>query len=343
MAALTSPSGLPASRIHSVTNDGQTHLAPQRRGPPNAGGTDADREPLQKTAWLFQHAPRNIRKHVMNFANSFLKSGRIMLAAAVLLGSTALSVIGTSQSSAATKVATAKVGGVCKSAGAVSGKLVCTKKASRLVWAKPSATGAPGASLAPSPTSAVKAATAAEPAPAGNQSEIAGNWNATGDSVIGYRVKEILDGQSLEAAGRTNAITGTLVIDDTTAKSVALTVDVTKLESGRAQRDKQVQDRILDTRKFPTAKLVLKAPIAFGKVPADKEIVSLDTKLSLTIKAATRDIDVAIKARRVGTTLEITGSIPIRWADWGIESPSLPPFVTTDDNGILEFLVVFAR
>ncbi len=278
----------------------------------------------------------------MNFANSFLKNGRIALAAALLLGSTAMSVIGTSQSGAATKIATAKVGGVCKSAGAVSGKLVCTKKASRLVWAKPSAT-APSASLAPSPTSAVKAATAAEPAVPGNQSEIAGNWNATGDSVIGYRVKEILDGQSLEAAGRTNAITGTLVIGDTTAKSVALTVDVTKLESGRAQRDKQVQDRILDTRKFPTAKLVLKAPISFGKVPADKEIVSLDTKLSLTIKAATRDIDVPIKARRVGATLEITGSIPIRWTDWGIESPSLPPFVTTDDNGILEFLVVFAR
>ena len=247
---------------------------------------------------------------------------------------------------AAAKVAIAKVGGVCKKAGTVSGALVCTKKASRLVWAKPASTAAPTPATPTATSPAAPGATvapAATPAPPANQSGIAGNWNATGDSVIGYRVKEVLDGQSIEAAGRTNAITGTLVIEETTAKSVSLTVDVTKLESDKAQRDKQVQNRILDTQKFPTAKLVLKSPIAIGKVPGEKEVVSLDTKLSLTIKAATRDLDVPIKARRVGATLEITGSIPIRWADWGIENPSLPPFVTTDDNGILEFLVVFAR
>ncbi len=282
----------------------------------------------------------------MNFANSLRDNRRFVLAAALLFGSTASQVINAPQSAAAKaapKVATAKVGGVCKTAGAVSNKLVCTKKASRLVWAKPTAAAATPAAAGAGATVAPTATAAAAPAPAASQSGISGNWNATGDSVIGYRVKEILDGQSIEAAGRTNAVTGTLVIEDTTAKSVTLSVDVTKLESDKAQRDKQVQTRILDTKNFPTAKLALASPIAFGKIPADKEVVSLDTKLSLTIKAATREIAVPIKARRVGETLEITGSIPIRWADWGIESPSLPPFVTTDDNGILEFLVVFAR
>jgi polyisoprenoid-binding protein YceI len=273
----------------------------------------------------------------MNFAKSYRGNRRLVLTAAIVFGTTALYGLGAPQASAAAKTATAKVGGVCKTAGAVNNKLVCTKKASRLVWAKAAASAAatPAATVAPT------AATAA--APAASQSGIAGNWNATGDSVIGYRVKEILDGQSIEAAGRTNAITGTLLIEDTTAKSVALSVDVTKLTSDKAQRDRQVQGRILDTKNFPTAKLVLAAPIAFGKIPADKEIVSIDTKLSLTIKAATREVSVPIKARRVGETLEITGSIPIKWADWGIDNPSLPPFVTTDDNGVLEFLVVFAR
>jgi polyisoprenoid-binding protein YceI len=276
----------------------------------------------------------------MNFANSHREKRRLVLAAAIVFGATALCGLNTPQASAAAKTATAKVGGVCKTAGAVSNKLVCTKKASRLVWAKATAS-ATDTPAAPAATAAPKDAPAA--APAASQSGIAGNWNATGESVIGYRVKEILDGQSIEAAGRTNAITGTLLIEDTTAKSVALSVDVTKLTSDKAQRDRQVQGRILDTKNFPTAKLVLAAPIAFGKVPADKEIVSIDTKLSLTIKAATREVSVPIKARRVGETLEITGSIPIKWADWGIDNPSLPPFVTTDDNGVLEFLVVFAR
>jgi polyisoprenoid-binding protein YceI len=279
----------------------------------------------------------------MDFANDSRQTRRFVFVAAVALVATASSWARMTTADAATKVKAAKVGGVCKTAGVVSGQLVCTKKASRLVWAKATSGGTPATPSASLATPAASAAPAATPAPSASQAGIAGNWNATGDSVIGYRVKEILDGQSIEAAGRTNAITGTLVIEDTTAKSVALSVDVTKLESDKAQRDKQVQTRILDTKNFPTAKLVLKSPIAFGKIPADKEIVSLDTKLTLTIKAATRDLDVPIKARRVGATLEITGSIPIRWADWGIESPSLPPFVTTDDNGILEFLVVFAR
>lgn len=274
---------------------------------------------------------------------SIRKNLRFAIAATVVLGLGALNVASASPSGAASKAVKAKVGGVCKTAGALSGTLVCTRKASRLVWAKPAATATPAAPSASPATPAVSAAPVAPSAVTANQSGIAGTWNATAASVIGYRVKEILDGQSVEAAGRTNAVTGTLVIEDTTAKSVALTVDVTKLESDKAQRDKQVQNRILDTQKFPTAKLVLKSPITFGKVPADKEIVGLDTKLTLTIKAATRDLDVPIKARRVGATLEITGSIPIRWADWGIDNPSLPPFVTTDDNGILEFLVVFAR
>ena len=301
---------------------------------------------------IIQQDPRPIRNHDMNFADSSQENRRFagkprrafVAAAVAILGLGAIitiNVAGAPSSTAATKVAVAKVGGVCKKAGTKSGLLVCTKKASRLVWAKPVATAAPSAAAA---SLAATAAPAASPTPAAaDQSGIAGNWKATTDSVIGYRVKEILDGQSIEAAGRTNAVSGTLVIEDTTAKSVSLVVDVTKLESDKAQRDRQVQGRILDTNNFPTAKLVFAAPVNFGKIPADKEIVSLDTKLSLTIKAATKDIDVPIKARRVGATLEITGSIPIKWAEWGIANPSLPPFVTTDDNGILEFLVVFAR
>jgi polyisoprenoid-binding protein YceI len=278
----------------------------------------------------------------MNFAKSYRGNRRLVLTAAIVFGATALYGLGAPQASAAAKTATAKVGGVCKTAGAVSNKLVCTKKASRLVWAKATSTTA-ATPVAPTATAAPTVAPAASPTPSASQSGISGNWNATGDSVIGYRVKEILDGQSIEAAGRTNAITGTLLIEDTTAKSVALSVDVTKLTSDKSQRDRQVQGRILDTKNFPTAKLVLAAPIAFGKIPTDKEVVSIDTKLSLTIKAATREVSVPIKARRVGETLEITGSIPIKWTDWGIDNPSLPPFVTTDDNGVLEFLVVFAR
>jgi polyisoprenoid-binding protein YceI len=278
----------------------------------------------------------------MDFANHFRQTRRLALAAAVVLGTTVSSGLGTTHADAAAKVTAAKVGGVCKTAGAVSGQLVCTKKASRLVWAKAATATSPVSAPAPSAGPASIPPTTPTAAPV-SSSVIAGSWNAAADSVIGYRVKEVLEGQSVEAYGRTNAISGTLVIEGTSAKSLSLVVDVTKLESDQAQRDKAVQERILETRKYPTAKLTLKAPTTFGKIPADKEVLSLKATVSLTIKAVTRDIEVALKTRRVGTTVEVTGSIPVLWSDWGIENPSFPPLVTTEDNGILEFLVIFSR
>jgi polyisoprenoid-binding protein YceI len=234
---------------------------------------------------------------------------------------------------------TPKAGAACKKQGQVSGSLICTKKASRLVWAKkPAAPTSPakaGTTVAGSPSTSA----AATASPAG----IEGTWKATSSSTVGYRVKEVLDGQSIEAVGRTNAVTGTMTIAGTSVTDVDLVVDVTKLESDQARRDAQVQGRILETAKFPTAKLKLKAPIALGKVPAEGEVVDVKAKITLTIKAVTKDVDVDLKARRNGGNVEVNGSIPITWADWGIVNPSLPPFVTTEDKGLLEFIVVFGR
>src|SRR5690606_23609380 len=44
----------------------------------------------------------------------------------------------------------------------------------------------------------------------------AGAWVVTPESELGYRVKEILFGVDTEGVGRTNEVTGSLVIDGTT-------------------------------------------------------------------------------------------------------------------------------
>jgi len=51
---------------------------------------------------------------------------------------------------------------------------------------------------------------------------------------------------------------------------------------------------------------------------------------------------VDLTARRTGNRIEVSGSIPIRFADWNIPNPSFGP-VTTQDHGVLEFLLVFAH
>src|SRR5688572_21951259 len=67
-------------------------------------------------------------------------------------------------------------------------------------------------SQTPQPTAAGTATTAAATAPA----DISGRWAPTPASQVGYRVKEILFGQSAEAVGRTNEVTGTMTVNGTT-------------------------------------------------------------------------------------------------------------------------------
>src|SRR5688572_6582319 len=54
-----------------------------------------------------------------------------------------------------------------------------------------------------------------------------GTWTATEGSEAGYRVKEVLFGQSAEGAGRTSDVAGTLVISGTTVSAAEVIVDLT--------------------------------------------------------------------------------------------------------------------
>ena len=240
---------------------------------------------------------------------------------AVAVGSVVVMIGGSTVFAPSAGAVIAKTGSTCRVAGARSGTLVCTRKSGKLVWVRASATAA-----------TVKA----------TATGIAGTWKATDASQVGYRVKEVLNGQSTEGVGRTSAVRGTLTIAGTTATAAALTIDVTTLKSDQGNRDRQVQGRILDTATFPTASLKLLTPVALTKVPADKEQVTSMASVALTLRGTTKNVDVALTSRRNGATIEVQGAIPIVFADYAIPNPSIGP-VKTEDNGIIEFIVVFGR
>jgi hypothetical protein len=52
----------------------------------------------------------------------------------------------------------------------------------------------------------------------------------------------------------------------------------------------------------------------------------------------TKSVTFTVQARRSGSTISISGSIPIVFADYGISNPSGGP-ATTSNNGTLEFLL----
>jgi polyisoprenoid-binding protein YceI len=193
-------------------------------------------------------------------------------------------------------------------------------------------------------TADTAAATTAAPATTAPSAggAITGTWTATPESVLGYRVKEILFGQDAEGVGRTNAVTGQLVIDGTMVTAADFTVDMTTVQSDEDRRDNQFNGSIMDTATFPTSTFALTAPIELPGEPDDLEEVTATASGELTLRGQTRPVTFDVVARRNGQNIEVNGSIPIVFEEWGIPNPSRPG-ISTEDNGLLEFLLVFSR
>jgi polyisoprenoid-binding protein YceI len=179
-------------------------------------------------------------------------------------------------------------------------------------------------------------------APAASPPSLDGTWKATSASQLGYRVKEVIAGQKIEGVGRTNAITGSLTMAGTKVTDVDLTVDMATFKSDEGRRDGQFNSRIMSVSEFRVGTLKLTSPIDLKKIPADKEQVTTKASATLTLRGQSNDVDFDVVARRNGANIEVNGSIPILFADYGIPNPSIGP-VTTEDNGLLEFVVVFAK
>ncbi|MCU1456883.1 MAG: YceI family protein [Actinomycetia bacterium] len=169
-----------------------------------------------------------------------------------------------------------------------------------------------------------------------------GTWKIADGSVVGYRVKEVLFGQSTTAVGRTSAITGNLAITATKVPSADFTVDLTKVKSDQSNRDNQFQSRIMNTSQFPTATFKLTSPITLSSVPKDKVPVTTSATGDLTLHGVTKSVTFDVTAQRDGDKVEVTGSIPVTFADYSIPNPTFGP-ATVGDNGTLEFALAFTK
>jgi polyisoprenoid-binding protein YceI len=196
---------------------------------------------------------------------------------------------------------------------------------------------APTTTVAPSPSSTTGGA-----APTTSGGSGATTYRPTPASVLGYRVKETLFGQSNEAVGRTSDITGSLAIDGATVSAVDLTVNMKTVKSDQSQRDGQFNQRIMETSRYPTATFKLTQPLVLSNVPADSTVVSAKATGDLSLHGVTRSVTFDLTAQRDGANIKVNGTIPVTFADYKIANPSGGP-ATTADNGVIEFLVVFAK
>lgn len=164
--------------------------------------------------------------------------------------------------------------------------------------------------------------------------ESTGSWTATGSSFAGYRVHEVLQGQNVNVVGRTKKVSADVALDAGRLSSGTVTVQVGDISTPESARDAYFRGTALQTQKFPEATFVVTKPVDLSAALAGSSTtVAVPGRLTLhgVTRAETFEAQVGVD----GDDLQVVGSIPIAFADFGVSAPSLG-FVTVDDHGAVE-------
>lgn len=161
-------------------------------------------------------------------------------------------------------------------------------------------------------------------------------------SEFGYRVEEVLGGISTTATGRGSEIVGSISLDGTNVTEGSFEIEVASITSDNPMRDGQFRGRVMATETHPTATFTLTEPIELDAVPAAGEQIDASATGELTLRGVTQPVTFAVTAQRDGSTIGVLGAIPVLFSDYEIDNPSTGA-VTTEDDGLLEFVLIFQR
>jgi polyisoprenoid-binding protein YceI len=199
--------------------------------------------------------------------------------------------------------------------------------------------GTPPAKLALPSTSTTSANGSTSSTSPGATKSLEGTWNVGPGSVAGYRVGEILIGQSTTAVGRTSQVWGSLTIASNMVTAGTITVNMASVESDQAQRNAQFAGRIMDVAKYPTATLVLTKPIVLGTNLATGSVQHYPASGQLTMHGVTNPVSFEVSAVKTSSGVAALAQIPILFSSFGIANPSVGGLVNTSSAGTIEVLL----
>lgn len=162
----------------------------------------------------------------------------------------------------------------------------------------------------------------------------AGTWTVADGSFAGYRLDEVLQGQDVTVTGRTEEVTGSVTVGDGSITDATVEVDIASVATDESNRDAYFRDEAMEADEFPTATFVLTEP-----APIEEGATSVELNGDLTIHGVTQPATVEAEVAGDATTgepVQVIGSVPITFADFDVEAPSLG-FVTVEDEGSIEF------
>jgi polyisoprenoid-binding protein YceI len=182
------------------------------------------------------------------------------------------------------------------------------------------------------------AGVAAGPITAGPAS---GDWVVSTGSLAGYRVNELLFGQTHTAVGRTSEVSGGMVISGTEVEAADFKVAMSSVKSDQGSRDAQFRGFIMRTADYPTATFRLTSPMQLGSIPPVGHQVTAQAVGDMTLRGVRRSVTFALSAERLaGGSIDVNAEIPIHLPDWHIPDPSFA-VARVGENGTLEVLLHF--
>ena len=175
-----------------------------------------------------------------------------------------------------------------------------------------------------------------------NQADFTGEWLVSAGSYAGYRVDEVLNGTPVTVTGRTEEVSGSLTIDGLSLARADFAVDVASIATDNGQRDNYFRSEVAETSTHPTATFVLTSPVSVTELPKSGEVVTQTLSGDLTLHGVTVPVSFTAEIRAHApnanqrASAEVTGQIPIAFADFGMTAPSLG-FVSVEPKGFIEF------
>ncbi|KGH45794.1 hypothetical protein IN07_15115 [Modestobacter caceresii] len=167
-----------------------------------------------------------------------------------------------------------------------------------------------------------------------------GTWTIAPSSTAGYRVDEVLNGADVTVAGVTDQVTGTVVVSDGDLADADVTVDVASITTDSGRRDSYFRDNVMDVDANPTATFSVIEVADLPEVTGTP--VTVPVTGELTLAGVTQQVQTEISVVRTAEGIDVSGSVPVTFDDYGIDPPNLG-FVRVEDQGAVEFLLHLAR
>ena len=163
-----------------------------------------------------------------------------------------------------------------------------------------------------------------------------GTWTVGPGSSAGYRVDEVLNGADVTVAGTTDQVTGQVVVEGGDLAGAEVTVDVASIRTDRSQRDGYFRGTVMEVDTWPTATFTVEGPVDLPELSGTP--VTVPVSGELTLRDATRPVQTDLAVVRTAEGVEVSGAVPVVFADYGISPPDLG-FVRVEDRGQVEFLL----